>query len=84
MTTGSTLPNGLKLDPATGQVRVLDRTLLVTGTYPVTISTIDANGGVTTQAVAMRIDAFPLPVKLTRFGARAVGADAQLGWTTRN
>ena len=82
VTTGSTLPNGLELDPATGQVRVLDHTLLVTGTYPVTISTVDANGGVTTQAVAMRIGAFPLPVKLTRFEAKAVGADAQLSWTT--
>ena len=46
--TGSTLPNGLKLDPATGQVRVLNRTLLVTGTYPVIVSTIDDNGDVTT------------------------------------
>lgn len=81
VTTSSTPPNGLKLDPATGQVRVLDRTLLVTGTYPVIISTIDANGDVTTQAMAMRIGAFPLPVKLTRFEARTVGTDTQQSWT---
>ena len=48
VTAGSTLPNGLKLDPATGQVRVLDRTLLITGTYPVVVSTSDANVDVTT------------------------------------
>jgi uncharacterized repeat protein (TIGR01451 family) len=82
VTNGSTLPDGLELDPTTGQVRVLDRTMLVTGTYPVTITTIDANGGVTTQAVALRLGDYPLPVELTRFEARAVGADAQLSWTT--
>ncbi|GAA3990597.1 T9SS type A sorting domain-containing protein [Hymenobacter antarcticus] len=78
----NSLAPGLELDPATGQVRVLDRTLLVTGTYPVTITTTDANGGVTTQTVNLRIGDFPLPVELTRFEARAVGADAQLSWTT--
>lgn len=76
------LPAGLELDPATGQVRVLDRTLLVAGTYPVDITTVDANGGVTTQAVQLRIGDNPLPVELTRFVATAVGADARLSWST--
>ncbi|GAB3852060.1 hypothetical protein GCM10028822_19360 [Hymenobacter terrigena] len=82
VTGGITLPAGLELDPITGQVRVLDRTLLVSGNYPVTITTIDANGGVTTQSVPLRIGDYPLPVELTGFVATAVGADAQLSWTT--
>ncbi|MEL5994711.1 T9SS type A sorting domain-containing protein [Hymenobacter segetis] len=82
VTTGSTLPDGLELDPTAGQVRVFARTLLVTGTYPVTITTVDANGGVTTQVVLLRIGDYPLPVELTRFVATAVGADAKLSWTT--
>jgi uncharacterized repeat protein (TIGR01451 family) len=79
---GSTLPAGLELDPATGQVRVLDRTLLVAGTYPIAITTVDANGGVTTQVVELRIGSEPLAVHLTRFEAAAAEADARLSWTT--
>lgn len=59
-----------------------DRTLLVTGTYPVTITTTDVNGGVTTQAVPLRVGAYPLPVELARFEANAVGQDGQLSWAT--
>jgi uncharacterized repeat protein (TIGR01451 family) len=81
-TAGSALPAGLELDPATGQVRVLDRSLLVAGTYPISLTTTDANGGVTTQTVSLSIGANPLPVGLTRFDARAVGQDAQLSWAT--
>ncbi|MDB5267574.1 MAG: hypothetical protein JWP58_614 [Hymenobacter sp.] len=81
-TVSGALPDGLELDPATGQVRVLDHTLLVSGTYPVTLTTVDANGGVTTQVVPLRIGDFPLPVELTRFVATAVQADAQLSWNT--
>jgi uncharacterized repeat protein (TIGR01451 family) len=76
------LAPGLELDPATGQVRVFDRTLLMAGTYPVSITTVDANGGVTTQSVPLRIGDNPLPVELTRFDAKAVGQDARLSWTT--
>ncbi|MBF9239866.1 T9SS type A sorting domain-containing protein [Hymenobacter sp. BT683] len=82
VTSGSTLPDGLMLDPTTGQVRVLDRKLLVADTYPVIITTVDANGGVTTQTVPLRIGDNPLPVELIRFEAKAVGADAHLSWTT--
>jgi uncharacterized repeat protein (TIGR01451 family) len=76
------LPAGTQLDPTTGQVRVADRTLLASGTYPVRITTVDANGGVTTQTVTMRIGDYPLPVKLVRFDATAVGMDANLSWAT--
>jgi uncharacterized repeat protein (TIGR01451 family) len=76
------LPDGLELDAVTGQIRVADRTLLVSGTYPVTITTVDANGGVTTQTVSLRIGDYPLPVTLTAFEATAVGIDANLRWAT--
>lgn len=79
---GSTLPAGTEVDPVTGQVRVADRTLLVNGTYPVSIITVDANGGVTTQSVPLVIGTYPLPVVLTRFEAEAVGLDSNLSWAT--
>jgi uncharacterized repeat protein (TIGR01451 family) len=77
-----TLALGLELNLSTGQVRVLDRSQLVAGTYPVNITTVDANGGVTTQSVALRIGDNPLPVELTRFDAKALGQDARLSWVT--
>ena len=46
--TGGTLAPGLALDAATGQIYVLDRTKLVAGTYSITVTTIDANGGTNT------------------------------------
>jgi uncharacterized repeat protein (TIGR01451 family) len=76
------LPAGLEIDPTTGQVRVFNRSLLVAGSYPVSITTIDANGGVTTQNVNLVIGSSPLPVELTRFDAVAVGADTRLSWST--
>ncbi|MGI4885476.1 MAG: T9SS type A sorting domain-containing protein [Janthinobacterium lividum] len=78
----STLPPGTQLDAVSGLITVYDRTLLVSGTYPVSITTVDANGGVTTQTVPLRIGASPLPVELTRFEAKAVGRDGQLSWAT--
>ncbi|TDN39394.1 T9SS type A sorting domain-containing protein [Hymenobacter sp. UV11] len=81
-TAAGPLPDGLELDPTTGQVRVLDRSLLVAGTYPVSLTTVDANGGVTTQAVSLLIGDNPLPVGLTRFEVKAAGTDAQLSWAT--
>jgi hypothetical protein len=76
------LPEGVVLDATTGQVRVANRTLLVAGTYPVSVTTTDANGGITTQVVSLRIGDYPLPVELTRFDALAVEQNAQLSWTT--
>jgi uncharacterized repeat protein (TIGR01451 family) len=76
------LPAGTELDPATGQVRVFNRSLLVTGTYPVSISTTDANGGMTTKVVSFQIGDYPLPVTLTQFQATAAGLDGQLTWAT--
>ncbi|RZK42736.1 MAG: T9SS type A sorting domain-containing protein [Hymenobacter sp.] len=78
----TTLPAGLAVDPNTGQITVADRTLLVSGNYSMLITTVDVNGGVTTQAVPMQIGAYPLPVTLTRFEAKAVGQDGQLSWAT--
>jgi uncharacterized repeat protein (TIGR01451 family) len=76
------LPIGLELDHTTGRIRVLDRTALVTGSYTVSLTTVDANGGVTTQAVPLRIGEYPLPVVLARFEAQAANTDARLSWTT--
>jgi hypothetical protein len=61
---------------------VVDRTLLVSGTYPVSITTVDVNGGVTTQSVPLVIGDSPLPVTLTAFEAKAVGLNGQLTWAT--
>jgi uncharacterized repeat protein (TIGR01451 family) len=56
---------------------------LRSGNYSVQITTIDGNGGVTTNTVAFKIPGSPLPVVLTAFTASAVGnRDAQLSWTT--
>ncbi|MGI4740752.1 MAG: T9SS type A sorting domain-containing protein [Janthinobacterium lividum] len=78
----NSLPAGTRLDPVTGQLTVVDRTLLVTGTYSVSITTIDVNGGTNTQLVSIQIGAYPLPVTLTRFEAQAVGLNGQLSWAT--
>jgi len=78
----NTLPAGMALDPTTGQISVIDRTKLVTGTYSVNVTTVDVNGGVTTQNVPVQIGAYPLPVTLTRFEAKATGVNGQLSWAT--
>ena len=78
----SSLPAGTQLDPTTGQITVVDRTLLVAGTYSVGITTIDVNGGTNTQTVPLQLGAYPLPVTLTRFEAKAVSLDGQLNWAT--
>jgi uncharacterized repeat protein (TIGR01451 family) len=53
------------------------------GNYTVSITTIDTNGGVTTQTVAFGIPFNPLPVVLTAFTATATqNRDAKLSWTT--
>jgi len=84
-TPGITTPAqlGLSIDPTTGLITVADRTLLRSGTYVLNITTTDANGGVNTQAVTIRIPSGPLPVVLTAFTASAVAnRDAQLAWST--
>ncbi|GAA4500701.1 hypothetical protein GCM10023172_21410 [Hymenobacter ginsengisoli] len=56
---------------------------LRSGTYSVSVTTVDANGGVTTQTVTFVIPSNPLPVVLTAFTATTVqNRDAQLAWTT--
>ncbi|WP_426489650.1 T9SS type A sorting domain-containing protein [Hymenobacter sp. 102] len=73
---------GLALNPATGQVYVINRSLLKQGTYSVSITTTDIYGGVTTQTVNVPVGANPLPVTLTAFTAQAAGQDAKLTWNT--
>ncbi|MFD1467699.1 T9SS type A sorting domain-containing protein [Hymenobacter caeli] len=77
------LPAGTSLNPVTGVITVTDRTKLVSGSYPVTITTVDANGGVTTKTFTITIGALPLPVELVAFTAKAVAnRDALLNWAT--
>jgi len=83
----NTLPSGTALNPATGQIYVIDRSLLpaitVPTSYTVNITTTDVYGGVTTQPVTFTIGAYPLPMELTVFSAQAVNnTDAKLAWTT--
>ena len=73
---------GVKLNPATGQLYVADRTKLKSGTYSVTVTTTDVNGGTNTVAESFSIGANPLPVELTDFAVKAVQTDALLTWST--
>lgn len=74
--------NGLALNPATGQITVLDNTKLPTAPLTIYITTTDANGGVSTVPLTLRLTV-PLPVVLTAFTAQAVAnRDALLGWNT--
>jgi uncharacterized repeat protein (TIGR01451 family) len=53
------------------------------GNYSVQVTTVDANGGLTTQTVSFTIGANPLPVVLSAFTATPVAnRDAQLAWST--
>ena len=50
---------------------------------PITVTSLDRNGGVNTNAVVLVTGASPLPVELTEFTAQAVkNIDAQLAWRT--
>ena len=87
--TGNTLPAGVSLNAATGQIYVSDvsATGLVNNptarTYSVNVTTTDSNGGISTQTVTFTIGANPLPVVLTAFTAQAVqNRDALLSWNT--
>lgn len=73
---------GLTLNPTTGAITVLNRTLLRGGSYSVSVTTVDEYGGVTTQAVPFTIGFGPLPVTLTEFKAQTQQQDALLTWTT--
>jgi hypothetical protein len=76
------MPAGTALDPATGAITVSNRLLLVPGTYTVTITTVDTNGGTNTQPVTFTIGANPLPVELKAFEATANNTNANLTWST--
>jgi uncharacterized repeat protein (TIGR01451 family) len=81
LTTG-TLPAGTTLDPVTGVITVTNRLLLVAGSYPVTVTTIDAYGGTNTSTFTVVIGTRPLPVELKTFEVHAVKVDALLDWST--
>ncbi|MBO0359405.1 T9SS type A sorting domain-containing protein [Hymenobacter sp. BT186] len=80
--TSGTLPAGTTLDPVTGIITVTNRLALVAGSYPVTVTTIDAYGGTNTSTFTIVIGTRPLPVELATFEVRAVKVDALLDWTT--
>ncbi|MCC3156711.1 DUF11 domain-containing protein [Hymenobacter sp. 15J16-1T3B] len=73
---------GLALNTTTGEIRVTDRNLLRGGSYSLTITTLDANGGTNTQQVSISIGFGPLPVTLVEFTAKAQGDAALLTWKT--
>ncbi|MBC6610416.1 T9SS type A sorting domain-containing protein [Hymenobacter sp. BT507] len=73
---------GLTLDPTTGQLLVADRNKLRSGAYTVDVTTTDAYGGITSQAVGFDIGGNPLPVELVSFTAKAVQQNAVLNWRT--
>jgi uncharacterized repeat protein (TIGR01451 family) len=82
-----TLPTGVSLDPATGRIYVSNAALLpritAATSYPVSITTTDLNGGTNTVPVTFTLGAYPLPVELVAFTAKAVkNLDAALAWTT--
>ncbi|UYZ62348.1 Ig-like domain-containing protein [Hymenobacter weizhouensis] len=81
--TRTTLNNaGIDFNSTTGQFFVLNRLLLRAGTYTASVTTVDLNGGVTTQNVSITIGPRPLPVTLVAFQAQAAGSSAQLSWRT--
>lgn len=73
---------GLTLDPATGAITVLNRSLLRAGSYSLNVTTTDVYGGTNTQPVSFTIGFGPLPVTLTAFQAQAQQQNALLTWTT--
>jgi uncharacterized repeat protein (TIGR01451 family)/gliding motility-associated-like protein len=50
-----TLPTGTIIDPVTGTLLITDPGLLVAGSYPLNITTIDNTGGHTTQSITVII-----------------------------
>jgi uncharacterized repeat protein (TIGR01451 family) len=82
-----TLPSGVSLDPATGRIYVSNAALLPRITaatnYSVSVTTTDINGGTNTVPVTFTLGAYPLPVELKEFMAKAVNnLDAALAWST--
>ncbi|MBO2012246.1 beta strand repeat-containing protein [Hymenobacter negativus] len=81
------LPAGVSLDPTTGLIYVSNRALLVNNNsvryYQINVTTTDIYGGTNAVTAQFSIGAYPLPVELTVFTAKAVNnADAALTWTT--
>ena len=82
----NTLPSGVSINPTTGEIFVSNASALplvvVATSYTVNVTTVDAFGGVTVQAVTFTIGAYPLPVELINFTATAKNLDALLIWST--
>ncbi|QNH62471.1 beta strand repeat-containing protein [Hymenobacter sediminicola] len=74
---------GLGLNTTTGQIYVVDRTKLRTsGSYTISLTTVDVNGGTNTQTIGFSIGTRPLPVELKAFDVTAQNYDAKLAWST--
>ncbi|GAB3588685.1 T9SS type A sorting domain-containing protein [Hymenobacter daeguensis] len=81
------LPAGTALNTTTGQIYVVNAALLpriiAATTYNVNVITTDVNGGTNTVLATFTLGAYPLPVELVAFTAKAVNnVDAALSWTT--
>ncbi|GAB3588687.1 T9SS type A sorting domain-containing protein [Hymenobacter daeguensis] len=81
------LPAGVSLDPTTGLIYVSNRALLVNYNtvkyYQINVTTMDIYGGTNLVTAQFSIGAYPLPVELVAFTAKAVNnVDAALSWTT--
>lgn len=76
------LPAGVGLNPTTGQLFVVNRSLLVPGTYTVVVQTVDQFSGTNPVSVTFQIGDYPLPVELMAFTVKSRGADALLTWAT--
>jgi uncharacterized repeat protein (TIGR01451 family) len=81
------LPAGVSLDPTTGLIYVSNRAQLVNYSsvryYQINVTTTDIYGGTNLVTAQFSIGAYPLPVELVEFTAKAVNnLDAALAWTT--
>ncbi|MBD2767131.1 hypothetical protein IC235_04375 [Hymenobacter sp. BT664] len=81
------LPAGVALDATTGLIYVSDRTQLLRYAsvqyFQVNVVTTDMYGGTNLVTARFSIGAYPLPVELTVFEAKAVkNVDAALAWST--
>ncbi len=83
--TAGTLPAGTAFNSTTGLITVTDPTLLplAGGSYPLTVTTTDINGGTNSRTFTLVTGASPLPVELAEFTATPISnRDSRLDWAT--
>jgi len=73
--TGSDLPAGTALNAVTGEITVSDPTLLVQGSYQLSITTEDSQGGTTLHSVAITFNEDFLPLNINSGGEEIVYTD---------